>query len=42
MLDVVPAPRLPWRTGTLSKGQGIKVGDRRDESQEFGQPRIFI
>ena len=30
------------RLGTLSRGQGIEVGDGRDESREFGQPHILL
>ena len=30
------------RSGTLSRGQGIEVGDGRDESREFGRPHILL
>ena len=33
---------LLHRSGTLSRGQGFEVGDRRDESREFGRPRILL
>ena len=36
------APMLLRRSGTLSRGQGIEVGDGRDESREFGRPRILL
>ena len=33
---------LLHRSGTLSRGQGFEVGDRRDESREFGRPHILL
>ena len=40
--DDVLAPMLLRRSGILSRGQGIEVGDGRDESREFGRPRILL
>ena len=36
------APMLRQRLGTFPRGQGIEVGDGRDESLEFGQPHIAL
>ena len=36
------APMLLRRSGTLSRGQGIEVGDGRDESREFGRLHILL
>ena len=38
----MPTPMLLRRSGAHFRGQGIEVGDGRDESREFGRPHILL